>query len=407
MRKILALIVTLLVISSCSAFQTQKPVLTMLPAVNNITAQGGIRSVNLSWSAVNNANISGYYIYRAADKNGPFKKIATIKDKFKTSYVDNGGFLKHLGDDMDYFYKIVTYDKKGIGPSNTVVVGHTAPPPKSPVHITAQSNLPRMVAVKWKPVQDKSVIAYNIYRSLSAKGPFKKIGHISGHLNNFYVDKGLKDGATYYYSVTSVNYKGVEGDILSYAKAVTKMRPQPPRRISGQIAGAGKLLVSWWPSLNADVIKYKIYRGVDPLSLSLIGEVSSSKLTYLDSGLKPGVTYYYKVNAVDSDGIESDTKIIKSFETKPLPTAPNGIKVKQLNNGSVLISWDRGSEDTVSYEVFRRYYLVISKKIADTTTTQYIDSNVSRDTTYYYWVKSVDKYGQVSTSSPVVSIKVQ
>ena len=72
-----------------------------------------------------------------------------------------------------------------------------------------------------------------------------------------------------------------------------------------------------------------------------------------------------------------------------------------------MISWDRGSEDTVSYEVFRRYYLVISKKIADTTTTQYIDSNVSRDTTYYYWVKSVDKYGQVSTSSPVVSIKVQ
>ncbi len=407
MKKLFVLLVTILFMASCSTLQTQKTVITTLPVVQNFQADGGIRSVNLSWSPVKDSRVDGYILYRAPSSSGPFKEIATIKDRFKTSYLDKGGFLKHLVDDMDYFYKIVVYSKNGVGPSSPVVVGHTAPPPKSPTKITAQSGLPRMVAIKWEPVADKSVIAYNIYRSQSAKGPFKKIGHVSGHLNNFYVDKNLKDGATYYYSVTSINYDGVEGDILSYAKATTKFRPLAPRNLSAQIAGAGKLLLSWWPSLNADVVKYRIYRGVDPDSLALIGEVSSAKLTYLDTGLEPGKTYYYKVNSVDKDGIESNSKDIKAFKTKPLPQPPKGIKVTQLNNGSVLISWDKGSPDTVSYEVFRRYYLVLSKKIADTNDTKYIDNDVSSNTTYYYWVKSVDKYGQESASSPVVSIKTQ
>ncbi len=407
MKKIFVFIVAVLFMSSCSALQTKQTVITSLPVVQNFKAEGGIRSVSLSWSPVSDSRVLGYIIYRAPSTNGPFKEVASVKDRFKTSYLDKGGFLKHLGDNMDYYYKIVTYSKNGIGPSSNIVVGHTAPPPKSPVHITAQSGLPRMVAIKWQPVADKSVIAYNIYRSLSPKGPFKQIGHVAGHLNTFYIDKNLKDGTTYYYSVTSVNYAGVEGDILAYAKATTKLRPMPPRNLSGQIAGAGKLLISWWPSLNADVVKYRIYRGTEPNSLSLVGEVSSAKLTYLDSGLEPGTTYYYKVNAVDKDGIESNSKDIKAIETKPLPLPPKGIRVQQLNNGSVLISWDKGSPDTVSYKVFRRYYLVIEKQIADTNNTYYTDSSISPNTTYYYWVKSVDKYGQVSKSSPVVSIKTR
>ncbi len=407
MKKILAFVFTILLLSACTALRTQKPVITSLPTVQNFRAEGGIRSVNLSWSPARDMRVLGYIIYRAPSNNGPFKQIATIKDAFKTSYLDNGGFLKHLGDNMDYFYKIATYSKNGIGPSSGIVVAHTAPPPKSPIHITAQSGLPRMVAVKWQPVADKSVIAYNIYRSLSAKGPFKQIGHVAGHVNTFYIDKNLKDGTTYYYSVTSVNYAGVEGDILSYAKATTKFKPFPPRNISGEIVGAGKLLISWWPSLNADVVKYKIYRGQTPDSLSFVGDVSSAKLTYLDKGLEPGTTYYYKVNSVDKDGIESNSKEVKAITTKPLPLPPKGIRLAELNNGSILITWDRGSPDSVSYKVFKRYYLIISKEIAQTNGTKYIDRDVSPNTTYYYWVKSVDKYGQVSKSSPVVSIKTR
>ncbi len=407
MKKIFAIILVLFFVSSCETFQTQKTVLTTLPSVHGIKAKGGIRSVALSWDPVNDSKVDGYIIYRATHKDGEFEKLTVIKDRFKTFYLDKGGFLEHLGDDMDYFYKVVVYGKKGIGPSNSIVVGHTEPAPESPTYIEAQSGLPEMVTIKWKPVSNGSVIAYNVYRSLSEKGPFKKIGRVSGHFHDFYVDKGLKDGFTYYYSVTSVNYGGIEGDILSYAKATTKYKPYPARNITGRIEGAGELLISWWPSITSDVVKYKIYRGTSPLSLSMVGEVSSSELTYLDKGLDPGTTYYYKVNAVDKDGIESDSKDVVSFTTKSLPTAPTGINVKQTDDGSVLISWDKGSQDTVFYKVYRRHYLIIEKNIATTKDNQYIDRDISHNTTYYYWVKSIDKYGQESKSSPIVSIKTE
>ncbi len=400
--------IIILLLSSCVTFQSSnKPVIENLPVVQKLEATGSIRSVNLSWMPVGDPRVEGYIIYRASDNRGDFKKLATINGRFKASYLDDGGFLKHLDDNTDYFYKIAVYSSKGIGPASVIAIGHTAPKPDSPTDITAKSGLPRMVVIKWKPVMDKSVVAYDIYRSLSEKGPFKKIGKVNGHVNTFFVDKGLKDETTYYYSVVSVNYKGVDGRILAYAKATTKKRPLPPTKLSGKIAGAGKLQIAWWPSPTSDVVKYKIYRGISPDYLNSIGSVNSSKLTFIDKDLQPGFTYYYKVNSVDKDGIESDSTQIVPIKTKPLPLPPKGISVRQLNDGSVLLDWDKGSDDTVGYEVFRRYYIIIAKKIADTSDTKYVDKNVSKNTTYYYWVKSVDQYGQESKSSPVAIIKTQ
>jgi len=74
---------------------------------------------------------------------------------------------------------------------------------------------------------------------------------------------------------------------------------------------------------------------------------------------------------------------------------------------SVVLNWDKGSADTVKYEVFRRHFMIFTHKIAETTDTYYTDNTVSPNTTYYYYVKSVDKYGQESRPSPEVKIEVK
>ncbi len=413
MKKFLSvLLFAVAFLSSCATLpilksSSNKPTLHDLPVVQHFEANGGIRSVSLSWIPVSDPRVEGYIIYRASNGKGDFKELVTLSGRYKASYVDDGGFLKHLEDNTDYFYKIVVYSAKGKGPESKIVIGHTAPPPQSPTSITSQSGLPRMVVIKWKPVEDKSVIAYDIYRSLSKKGPFKKVGRVNGHMNTFYVDKGLQDETTYFYSVVSVNYKGVDGKILAYTEATTKARPISPTGIKGEIVGAGKLKISWLPSPTADVVRYKIYRGISPDYLSYVGSVSSAKLSFVDKGLSPGFVYYYKVTALDKDGIESKTSEVASVKTKPLPLPPKGIRLQQLDDNSVLVEWDNGSSDTVKYEVFRRYYIVIAKKIADTTDTKYTDKDVSGNTTYYYWIKSVDQYGQESKPSPVASIKTR
>ncbi len=405
MRRFIFFILAVFLLNSC-AVNNNPPILTTLPMVTGLAAKGGIREVGLSWNVVNDSRIEGYVLYRAPQATGPYQEIARIPDKLKTTYVDTGGFLKHLEDNTEYFYKIAVYSSKGVGPTSNYVVGKTLPPPVSPTKITATSGLPRMVVIRWQPSNDHTVVAYNIYRSTKPKGPFKKIGRVDGYVNTIYIDKGLKDGTTYYYSVVSVNFKGVEGDILAVAKATTKFKPMPPRNLSAVQKGAGQLTIYWFPSMTADVVKYRIYRGETKQSMVMVGEVSSSKLQFLDKGLAPGKTYYYYVTAVDKDGIESLPSKTYAFKTKPLPLPPVGISVKQVGN-SVVINWSNGSPDTVEYEVFRRHFLIFTKKIAVTKNTYFTDDAVSPNTTYYYYVKAVDKFGQESQPSPEVKITVR
>ncbi|AEA33987.1 fibronectin type III domain-containing protein [Hippea maritima] len=386
--------------------QTKQTVITSLPIVEGLKTHSGIRSVGLSWKPVLDKRVKGYVVFRSSSPTGEFKQITKISNKLKTTYEDTGGFLKHLEDNAIYYYKIAVYSDSGIGPSSQVVEGKTLPPPNSPKQISATSGLARMVVIKWYPPQDDTVVAYNIYRSINPKGPFKKVGRVNGYVNTIYIDKGLKDGSTYYYSVVSVNYKGVEGDILAVAKATTKFKPAPPRNLSAKPSGAGKLTIYWWPSITADVVKYRIYRGSTKGSLGLVGEVPSDNLSYIDSGLSPGKTYYYYLTSVDKDGIESLPTKIYSFETKPLPEPPTGISVKQVGH-AVVISWSKASPDTVKYEVFRRHFVILTRKIAETENTYYTDNEVSPNTTYYYYIKAVDKYGQESPPSPEVKIKVR
>ncbi|WP_022670422.1 fibronectin type III domain-containing protein [Hippea alviniae] len=408
MKRLFLLMVSVLLLTSCATLNRQPTVITDLPVVKGITAKSGIRSVGLSWQPVMDSRVKGYLIYRAPSETGPFERIAKIDGRLKTNYVDDGGFLKHLEDNTTYFYKIVVYSDKGIGPSSRIVAATTLPPPKSPTQIQATSGLPRMVAIRWQPPKDNTVVAYNIYRSTKKDGPYKKIGRVNGYVNTLYIDKGLKDGKTYYYSVASVNYKGVEGELLAIAKATTKFKPLPPSNLTATIAGAGKLKIFWWPSPTADVVKYRIYRSTTDNydTFSMVGEVPSKDLSFVDSGLKPGKKYYYYITSVDKDGLESKPSKIYGFMTKPLPLPPTGISVKQVGK-SVVLNWDKGSNDTVKYEVFRRHFLIFTQKIAETTNTYYTDNTVSPNTTYYYYVKSVDKYGQESEPSPEVKIEVK
>ncbi len=405
MKKLALFLILALFISSCTMNKIP-PVIATLPTVTGIKAKGGIREVGLSWNAVLYPGVEGYVIYRAPQPTGPYKEIARVTGRMETTYVDTGGLLEHLQDNTEYFYKIAVYSSKGVGPSSHYVVGKTLPPPLSPTHITATSGLPRMVVIRWQPPKDHTVIAYDIYRAKKPKGPFKKIGRVNGYVNTIYIDKGLKDGTTYYYSVVSVNFKGVEGNILAVAKATTKFKPIPPRNLSAMPSGAGQLTIFWFPSMTADVVKYRIYRGDTPHSMAMVGEVPSSKLQFVDKGLAPGRTYYYYVTAVDKDGIESLPSKTYAFKTKPLPKPPTGISVRQVGN-SVVISWNRGSPDTVEYEVFRRHFFIFTKKIAVTKKTYFTDDTVSPNTTYYYYVKAVDKFGQESQPSPEVKITVK
>ena len=61
------------------------------------------KKVTLKWKKSSSA--TGYYVYRSTEKDGEYKKIATVKGASKTSYKDSKGLKKG----RTYYYRIVAY----------------------------------------------------------------------------------------------------------------------------------------------------------------------------------------------------------------------------------------------------------------------------------------------------------
>jgi len=63
----------------------------------------------------------------------------------------------------------------------------------------------------------------------------------------------------------------------------------------------------WWNASTSGTISgYNVYRGASPSGpFSKINPAVNSSLSYSDSAVQSGTTYYYVTTAVDASGVES------------------------------------------------------------------------------------------------------
>lgn len=165
-------------------------------------------SVTLEWQKVKGA--SGYEIYRGASKKGTYARIASVKKAGTVSYKD-----KSVKSGKTYYYKVRPYKTAG-GRKETA--GFCVPQkvkllkkPNASVKGKDASN----TKVKWSKVT--GAVRYEIYRSESKNGKFKKIASIQDA--TAFQDIAKKSGTTYYYKVRAVG-NGIKGNTYSSYSAV-------------------------------------------------------------------------------------------------------------------------------------------------------------------------------------------
>lgn len=183
--------------------------------------------------------------------------------------------------------------------------------PAAPTGLTVTSKTTTSAEITWKAVLNAT--GYNIYRSTSKTGTYKKVGTTTG---TTFTDKGLTKGKTYYYKVASyVNSNGTQ--ILSQYSAIksVKAAAPAPATISAKKSKAGVAKITWSKSTGAT--GYEVYMAKSSTgTYSKIATISkASTLSYTKSGLTKGKTYYFKVRSyttVNGKKIYSDyTKVVK------------------------------------------------------------------------------------------------
>lgn len=170
--------------------------------------------------------------------------------------------------------------------------------------------------ITWKAVDNAD--KYQVYRSTSKNSGYSRIATVSGKSLK---DAKLKTGKTYYYKVRA--YAVIDGsDVYSGYSSVKSVKTSLGKVSSIKLeTGKAKVTVKWSKVKGAS--GYKIYRSTKKSSgFKCVKTVKSgSTVKYVNSNLKKGRTYYYKVRAyrtVDGKkvyGAYSSAKNVRVYTT--------------------------------------------------------------------------------------------
>ena len=181
--------------------------------------------------------------------------------------------------------------------------------------------------------------------------------------------------------------------------------PAAPVVTAGNSAVSGKPMLTWDAVDGAT--SYRVYRATSQNGpYRLLGSVTTT--TYVNTGAKDGVTYYYMVTAVNDSG-ESAFSNTVSGQNKAVTSKPSAPVVKIGNSatsGKPMLTWNAVSGAT-SYKVYRATAKNGAYSVINTTNAlTYTNTGAALGTTYYYKVEALNAAGKSLGFSDVVEGKV-
>ena len=227
------------------------------------------------------------------------------------TFIDTG-----LTNGTIYYYRAQAHAGTSASPLSRSAWAKPLPPPPStaPENLTATIGNAK-VTLTWSALSVDGVIGYRIYRSTTGVDP-KLIASVTG---TKYRDINLTNGSPYSYQVAAYN-RGGTGP-LSAAVTATPLAPPPAPENVSAVPSDGVITVAW--AAVPDVTGYNVYRGTSPDREATAPVASGlTSPTFTNSGLQNGITYYYRVTALNGGG-ESPRSVEVSASPESPPVAPD------------------------------------------------------------------------------------
>ncbi|MCD6384081.1 MAG: fibronectin type III domain-containing protein, partial [Thermoplasmata archaeon] len=169
-----------------------------------------------------------------------------------------------------------------------------ATPPTPPQNISSHEGN-SFINLSWDPPSDDggySIISYRVYRS-TENSSFSLLSTLPAS-TTFFNDTSLINGQNYTYYVTAINRIGESPPSVKLTTSPFRY-PDPPSNLTAT-PGNSFIYLSWKPppfNGGRPIISYNIYRGTSPSDLSLLQSLPFSHLSYNDTQVKNGISYFY------------------------------------------------------------------------------------------------------------------
>jgi len=416
---ILLLTVLLLIFSGCSGKNyniggiempsfSQRTVDKTLPRIQGLASKVGLSKVALEWKPITTKKIAGYRIYRK-DRQSDYKLIDTLPDRYSSHYID-----KNLNPNMGYAYKVAYYTNDGriSLASSAKTIRATRGVLPAPIILDASEKLPSRIKLLWKIHPNKEVNSYILERLQKGDRAYKTLIGLDDRLTVEYIDKDVQPGQRYKYRVRARTYDNVISPPSKAVEGYCKKLPKAIKWVKATDNKARMIELIWKDNNPVGTIDhYNVYSS--PMQNTLYTLLTSTKDTkYTDRFESDGKTRYYKVTAVDNDGLESTRGIAPiTGQTIGASRSPV-INEASVKHNAVFLQWSDPDGKARSYTVIKKYWdgwRARKIKITDFKKTRFTDRKIKPDVQYTYYVISIDKHGIESMPSRevVLSIKSQ
>ena len=358
----------------------------------------------ISWTVVSSA--VSYNLKRSLSPNGPFATAAIVATIPDSSAVNSG-----LTPDTTYYYVVSAVNASNVESPNSTVVA--AIPSSKIGYVPGLTLMPadKQVTLNWQLagratsylIKRRILLGGgapgNGFSGVTPAGPWIIVARTSALT---FTDINLVNGTTYNYAVSALANPRVVTDVDVQSSTTTTSRwvydeggessgsatpgvaLTTPTTFVGT-AGDARANFTWSASAKASTYLLKRSLSVGGTATEI---AAGSGLSFSDTGLTNGTTYYYTLTGVSSTGT-------RSAETTPLVITPNVPLASAAGftatgqDGRVFLNWSAVSGAT-AYWVYRA---VDSSNpapalIEKVSGTSFVDTTVQNGTTYYYTLRT-------------------
>jgi len=362
-----------------------------VPSLNGSLSD--ITTIAFEWKAINDPRVSGYSVYRSGDGNQTLSRIATIDGRFATHFTD-----EKLTPNTQYLYRFTSKRNENIESNGSETMNVVTLPMIAPISFfQSVGNMPRSAKLLWRPHPNLRISGYTIDRKNVNDQEWREIKVINGRLNAEFIDTDLKDGQVYYYRVRATTFDKLSTEASETVKVITKPLPTEVKQITATTNLPKAIALKWEKSPLDDFSHYNLYRSATSDG-TYTYHVKLLETSFTDTTKEDGEPFYYKVTAVDKDGLESpiSSAIITQGVSLPKPQTPIAYDGK-INGNGVDLQWTNNDPRTLSYTVIKTTKLNwVERAILEINTikeTKFHDADVKPNVGYIYEVVGVDKNG--------------
>ena len=369
-------------------------------------------AIELSWSAPlssGSSAIIGYRIEASSTGTGGWTELVANTGNTRTTYEDTG-----LAPNTERHYRVSAINSFGTGtPSNVDGDITRQSVPDAPRRLTAQALGISVIELDWtRPSSSGTspVTGYRIQWSSTGTGGWRNLEDDTGNTRTTYQNTGLAPNTTRYYRVAAINAAG-PGDWSNVDDATTDdlTVPDAPRSLTvnpNSLKGSTELRLSWAaPASNggSPITGYRIERAATRGGVWIIHVAStgSATTTYLDTGLTPNTTRFYRVRALNAQGHGDPSNVAEGTTNAARPGQPRNLYAQAAGPTSITLAWDApasdGGERITGYTIRTRGssdgpWITIVPNTGSTATT-FTNTGLQPATSYWYQVAAINRVG--------------